>query len=269
VASWQPGAAPRLALRSGSLRGGGLACHRRASGRYPAAARSTGRGSVQSVRRLGANLGSDLSTEIAAWLQGVGTVAAVIVALFLEVFLVWWRRPRFDFTVSSDPRDRDITQASRPQDDYHVCWLRGKVHVAEGKRPATNTEVIVQDWRSPGDQDVPFAHGNSLRWANSDAEVVRIASGTWRRVDLLAWMAGISEAGMPVLWISLQQARHYPPRPWYHLTEAGLYELDLVIVADNSITSRWCLSFRYSPRVVESLDDLRESVRDVRLTKSR
>jgi hypothetical protein len=147
--------------------------------------------------------------------------------------------------------------------------LRGKIHVAKGKKPAVNTEVVVQDWRSPGEQDVPFAHGNSLRWANSESEVVRIAPGTWRRVDLLAWMAGISEQGNPVLWIALQQARHYPPRPWYHLTEAGDYELDLVIVADNSITSRWRLSFTYSPRIVETLGDLQASVQDIRLTRSR
>ena len=211
-------------------------------------------------------MGTDLGMEIAAWLQGIGTIAAVIIALFLELFLVWWRRPRFNFTVSSDPKDRDLTMASRPQRDHYVCWLRGRVYVAEGKKPAINTEVIVQDWRSPGDQDVPFAHGSSLHWANSNAELVRIAPATWRRVDLLTWMAGISEQGTPVLWISVQQAQKYPPQPWFHLTEAGSYELDLVIVADNSITSRWQLSFTYSPKVVETLDDLRESVRDIRLT---
>jgi hypothetical protein len=212
-------------------------------------------------------LDNNLSMEIAAWLQGVGTVAAVIVALFLELFLVWWRRPRFNLEVSPDPRDRDLTMATRPQDAHHVCWLRGRVYVVDGKKPALNTEVIVQDWRSPGDQDVPFAHGNTLRWANSDSEVVRIAPGTWRRVDLLTWVASIDEHGMPILWIALQRARHYPPRPWYHLIEAGSYELDLVIVADDAMASRWCLRFTYSPAAVETLDDLRRSIQNIQVVR--
>src|SRR4051794_38534605 len=104
-----------------------------------------------------------LSMEIAAWLQGVGTVAAVVVALFLEVFLVWWRRPRFTLEVSLDPQQKDLVSATRAERDHHVCWLRGRIFVADGKKPALNAEVVVQDWLSPADQDVPFAHGTSLR----------------------------------------------------------------------------------------------------------
>jgi hypothetical protein len=210
----------------------------------------------------------NLSMEIAAWLQGVGTVAAVIVALFLEVFLVWWRRPRFTLEVSLDPQQKDLVTATRIERDHYVCWLRGRIFVADGKKPALNTEVVVQDWQCPTDQDVPFAHGNSLRWANSKDELVRIAPGTWRRVDLLAWMASISEAGTPTLWIALQHARDYPPRPWFHLTAAGDYEVDLVVIADNSAASRWRLSFTYRPAVVESIDDLLAAVGNIRLVRS-
>lgn len=207
----------------------------------------------------------DVSTEIAAWLQGIGTVAAVVVALFLEVFLVWWRRPRFRFEVSTDPQQKDLVSATRPDRDHYVCWLRGRIFVADGKKPALATEVVVQDWRSPAGQDVPFAHGTSLRWANSKDELVRIAPGTWRRVDLLAWTASISTTGLPTLWLTLQHARGYPPSPWFHLTVAGDYELDLVVIAENAAASRWRLSFTYRSDVVESLADLQAAVADIRL----
>jgi len=212
-------------------------------------------------------MGDNSSMEIAAWLQGVGTVAAVIVALFLELFLVWWRRPRFDFTISLDPRDNDLSTYEREGHDQYVSWLRGKVHVTDGKVPALKVEVLVQDWRSPENQDVPFAHGNSFNWANSEDEVVRVAPGTWRRVDLLAWMASINEPGIPTLWIPLRSARGYPPRSWFHLTKSGDYELDLVVVADNSMSSRWCLKFTYAPRIVESIEDFRASVTNVQLVR--
>jgi hypothetical protein len=205
--------------------------------------------------------------QIAAWLQGIGTVAAVVLALFLQVFLVWLRRPRIRLETSLDLRDQDLIVASRPEREHYICWLRARIFVADRTHSAVNAEVVVQDWRSSSNQEAPFAHGNSLRWANSPDELVRIPSGAWRRFDLISWMASSNEASEPVLWIALRQAHTYPPQSWFQLKEPGAYELDLIVVADNMTPSRWTFKFTYRPTIVESLDDLRKVVTDIGLVR--
>jgi hypothetical protein len=212
-------------------------------------------------------LNQDLSMQIAAWLQGIGTVAAVVLALFLQVFLVWLRRPKVRLEVSLDIRDQDLVTASRPEREHYVCWLRARIFVSGRTHSAINAEVVVQDWRSPADQGAPFAHGNSLRWANSRDELVRIPSGTWRRFDLICWMASSTVAAEPLLWIALRHAKTYPPPSWFQLREAGIYEIDLMVVADNMKPSRWSFRFTYNPAMVENLDDLRDAVKDVELVR--
>src|SRR4051812_43759685 len=98
--------------------------------------------------REGGPLNQDLSMQIAAWLQGIGTVAAVVLALFLQVFLVWLRRPKVRLEVSLDIRDQDLVTASRPEREHYVCWLRARIFVSGRTHSAINAEVVVQDWRS-------------------------------------------------------------------------------------------------------------------------
>jgi hypothetical protein len=191
----------------------------------------------------------------------------VVLALFLEVFLVWLRRPTVRLEASLDPRAQDLVVASRPERGHDVCWLRTRAYVSQRANSAVGAEVVVQGWRSPGQQQAPFAHGNALRWANSSDELVRIAPGTWRRFDLITWMAPSGEPGQPVLWVALRDARSYPPESWYQLTEAGRYELDLVVVADNMRPSRWTFVFTYTPTAVENAAELRELVQDVRFVR--
>ena len=98
------------------------------------------------------------TSQITAWLQGIGPVAAVILALFLQVVLVWLKRLRLDLTLSVDPQEQDLIAKRLRDYDQYNCWLRARVSARRGKDPALNAEVVIQDWRSPsGQQDVPFA----------------------------------------------------------------------------------------------------------------
>ncbi len=104
---------------------------------------------------LESDLNDSVSMEIAAWLQGVGTVAAVVLALFMQVFIVWYRRPRIDLRVSPGPDGQDLVTSTPDDRGYNICRLRGRLSVIKGK-PASDVEVIVQDWRSPTSQSPPL-----------------------------------------------------------------------------------------------------------------
>jgi hypothetical protein len=59
---------------------------------------------------------------VASYLEAVGTIAAVVVALFLQVILVRMRRPRLHVTLSLHKEDGNV-EAWRRRDGVVNCWL--------------------------------------------------------------------------------------------------------------------------------------------------
>jgi hypothetical protein len=62
--------------------------------------------------------------------EAVGTIGAVIVALFLQYFLVRRRRPRMSVSVSLEDRHENVSTIIETSE----VWLRFKVHNKVGAR---------------------------------------------------------------------------------------------------------------------------------------
>src|SRR3954454_5340140 len=116
---------------------------------------------------------------IASYLEAFGTIAAVVLALFLQVVLVRLRRPRLHVTLSLDKLDGDVAVTrAHPVESAFTVWIRLKVWNYPKKRHATNSQVFVQRLAWPDTSSVlyPFAAGSPLNWSETSADTAMIAS---------------------------------------------------------------------------------------------
>lgn len=214
----------------------------------------------------------DTHALIASYLQSAATVAAVILALFLQVFLVRLRRPALNLSVSMDVEDDDLVLAVRPDKRQDRVFIRGKVWAEKGKESARDAQVLLAGMTRPQSWPVtnPPALGAPLKWAELDAETVTIPSGAWRRVDLLQlWRSTASNAEYG-LWTALQKtARQFPPGPRYYLTEPGEYILHLIVTAHEAPSSHWDFRFTYTPALPSSIEELVGQVSNIALVRRR
>src|SRR5258707_1014170 len=128
------------------------------------------------------SMGSDINT-ISNVFSAIGTVGAVLVALFLQVFLVWWRAPRLTLSFDPSPADDDIALVD--WDDF-VMALRVKVHNANGKATASGTQVLLERIVMPPQEKINTIQSRNLAWSDDvPGDTVPIPGGTWRRVDTL------------------------------------------------------------------------------------
>jgi hypothetical protein len=183
---------------------------------------------------------------VAAYMGAIGTLLAVVLALFLQVILVRIEQPRIYLTLSPDLADEDaIVNEDSAKITY---WVRCKVWVARGKNPARNAEILVQRITRPaGASNSKVAPGGTLKWTDLIATQVTIPSGAWRRVDLLRyWWPKVDPDAEPVLSVALSRtAGQTPSRDRHWLNDEGVYMVDFVIVADGVEPSFWRLTFEH------------------------
>jgi hypothetical protein len=191
------------------------------------------------------------------WLQTLGTLAAVIVAL--GIALAGWirerrRQPKLSLHFSPEPDAPwlDLQALSRPRS----AWVRVRVSNARGKHSAHDVEVLVTHFRrvpkSPENQQLPLDI-RPLRWSNTldpqghPMTRVTIPPGVTRYCDLLAIpepTASINEAAHDQSEEEIQRdidAGQYStaaalqvfpePRDGRHLFREGSYELEVAVCA--------------------------------------
>jgi hypothetical protein len=215
--------------------------------------------------------------DIAALIGAIGTVAAVLLALFLQVILVRLRRPVLRVEFSADPGDEDMEALD--VENRSEYWIHAKVWNQNKRASAKNVEATLLRVKRPAEalnkRVVPVG---PLKWTELPHTRVEIASGTWRRVDLLAyriirpvpssartapqlrrlWDAlrhdhGHYPSTTPILMmatmtaITRPQISHRQPSRRHHLDDSGYYEADFVLSCDDAEPSFWRLSFTYLP----------------------
>lgn len=194
----------------------------------------------------GLNLSRSTAELVAAYISAVGTVSAVLLALFLQLVLVRLKRPKLYITLSIDLADQDISIDN--DIDKLNCWIRCKVWAKRRRDPARNTEIFVQRVTRPrnatNSREVP---GGTLKWSNLESPYVTIPSGTWRRIELLRyWMH--KPASNPTLTLGLARTTNrLEPTLRHRLDDEGPYQVDFVIAADGVDPSFWRLTFIHQP----------------------
>lgn len=205
-------------------------------------------------------------SEIAQWIGAIGTVLAVVTALFIQVALVWIRRPRLRL-LAFDPATEDAAPFYRelsrigPSDDS--LWLRVRV-INAGIHTAREVEVVltyVAHLGAEGDEHrAGVFPSRSLQWSDVPDGRLDLPAGVPRLVDVAQVMRAprpprpddTELEGTPtdgdqasavrlILWpdspgpagISLSEL------DWRHwLRKDGLYTLEFVVTATNA-KARW------------------------------
>lgn len=83
---------------------------------------------------------TDTIQAVSSIFGAVGTIGAVAVALFLQVFLVRRRRPKLSLSATQSGDDDDVALVD--WDDYLLA-LRLKVHNEKGKARSAETQVLL------------------------------------------------------------------------------------------------------------------------------
>ncbi len=209
-----------------------------------------------------------LGASIQGWIEAssalvaaVGTIAAVIVALFLQYVLVLRQRPKLYLSFSSDRESEDIV-ADDGREVSRV-FIRFKVHAATGRSTAHNVEVFLMRARRPASAivrrpvpDRPF------KWAGrGTSRQINIPSGAWRRFDLLHYRIEHEGERRQLLTPALFQEDDIDPMTlpagdhWY-LKDPGAYEFEISLTADGIDATEWTVHFDFAPASAGNADEL-------------
>lgn len=197
---------------------------------------------------------------LADWLQAAGTIAAVVLALFLQVFLVWARRPKPMVWYSDDAEaDDDIVYfEGLDHAQYIECYVRVRVFIGRRKKTATGMRALLLQVHRPDATDGTLKVPDCLfKWSGpSFAEDNVVPPGTWRHLDVLRFRNELGQDGGPdgdpILTPALNRPgrgntdEHWPPSARNRLTAAGWYAIDFVLSCDDGKATYWRLEFYFS-----------------------
>jgi len=120
---------------------------------------------------------------IAEIFGAIGTVGAVVVALFLQHFNVRRARPKLSVEFSAQLFDEDMALVDL---DHPNLFIRLKVWTERGRDVARNTQVLLLRIDRPvNNSPAPVVPSRNLKWADTPSEKLDIPAGIWRRVDFL------------------------------------------------------------------------------------
>lgn len=236
-------------------------------------------------------LADGMAALVGNYLQAVGTIAAVVVALFTQVYLVNRNRPALVVTLSTDLAEEDIAvlevepaekAGRRPNgtsddDGYLECILRVKVWAMPKKRSARDTQAILLQLRRPPSRTTAISKvpDGLFKWAGASYdEKIDIPTGTWRRLDILRYRQGANDA-TAILAPALNKPEttvRWPPGGRTTLPHRGGYTVEFAISCDEARPTFWRLEFFLDvpehevPRVKDALE-LNDRIRDVRLKR--
>jgi hypothetical protein len=203
---------------------------------------------------------------IAEIFSAIGTVGAVVVALFLQHFNVRRARPKLSLEFSAQLFDEDMALVDL---DHPNLFIRLKVWTERGRDVARNAQVLLLRIDRPVDNSpAPVVPSRNLKWADTPSEKLDIPAGIWRRVDFLnLWVDKDAEEPHCLLPLLYRYDEPWPPHPRHFLRDPGTYRATLAVIADNADSTFWSVTFEYAPAPVTDLHDLcsQLQVTDVRL----
>jgi hypothetical protein len=204
----------------------------------------------------------DAISVIANIFSALGTVGAVVVALFLQHFNVRRARPKLRLEFSPELHDEDMALVELDQPNLFV---RLKIWAHSGRDAARNVQVLLLRMERPATTEpAPVIPSRNLKWSDTPNEKLDIPPGIWRRVDFLnMWAEPDRDDGHVLLPMLYQYDEPWPPHPRHFLRDPGRYRAILAIVADNTDSTFWAVAFDYEPRPVKELADLCQQLRVV------
>ena len=222
-----------------------------------------------SIAVYGSEAGMGTVSTVANVFAALGTVFAVILALFLQVILVQRRRPSLYLDYSSDEDDQDSIALDLEHDLNF--WVQMKVRSRARKNTAHNVEVTLLRVVRPAGANRAAVPSRVLKWSDALSLRVDIPSGIWKRVDIIHYWSEKEGAKRSLLLpaFNRQVVGGFPPSQRHYLTDAGEYRFELIVSADDIDASAWWVSFWFEPQQISSLMDMRQQIKDVRFGRAK
>ncbi|RXK88014.1 hypothetical protein EST62_04745 [Chlorobaculum sp. 24CR] len=158
-----------------------------------------------------------------SFLSAIGTIGAVIVALFQNPFLKWYNRPKLSIMAE---KGEPYTSYNLQEDKSYAMYLRLQLN-NDGNSIAKNVAIRIKEIRVRG--------GNNSRKIDMYINPENIGVNQHPFPDIpsgagMYWDFGMIEDKKrpPVFRISTT----YPLAKGYHILEAGKYDIDIHIVGD-------------------------------------
>jgi len=219
----------------------------------------------------GATQALDAST-VASFLGAFGTIGAVIVALFVQVYLVWRRRPALTMDISSDANDEHVVVIKDSQEAPTVVevWVRLRVLAKRNRRTARGSRVQLVKVKRPEQDAVQLiVPSGPMIWSSVGPQPQSIISGMWLMLDVLRYR--VESPGYPPHQLEVEVGYDFAPADRQSvLAGTGRYELTMLLGADDGRTSMWRLTFDHVPNSDATSDDeLRALIQNIELTKLR
>ena len=191
-------------------------------------------------------------SSLAQWFGAVGTIAAVVVALFKEPILAWRRKPRLNATSSKEPPWTGRTPIVVHDGQGAVLWtgdcyyVRAKVENF-GKTRAEKVQVYASRLAKLGADnkfaDIPTFLPLNLKWSNSPAgSAAAILDGISPKMGAFCDIVAVCDpanphqtkpAGTPPNTTVGELQLEVAPFTGSHLLPPGTYRLTLRIAAGN------------------------------------
>jgi len=206
------------------------------------------------VLLLDAILGSAVDTW-ATVAVAIGTIGAVVYALFRDLFVTPRRRPKLDLRFDLTGSDRVIVGTAGGTE---AAQVRLRVANREGKDTADDVVVMVTEveWPADSGQATPDARpiGLPLTWSGSSPPltVASVHPGSERHIDLLHvdWPAR-DEAEIARRWtepVPLQLDLTPKPAGGQDRLEPGAYEVSIEVRARNADAIRYAVPVSWDGR---------------------
>jgi hypothetical protein len=211
------------------------------------------------------------SQLIANYLEAFGTIGAVIVALFVHVYLAWRKRPHLMIAPpvgdTSPESTEDFVVIRSANEKIVEFWVRLRVCAKAGKRTARNVQArVAQVRRLDGPQDSVVPSG-PLIWSSVGPTPQSILSGSWLRLDILRYRI---EHPIYRRQLEVEVGYEFDPKDMQTVLGNGRYELDFLLGADDIDTSHWRLTFEHNANPLAATDeDLSAQIKIISLVELR
>lgn len=179
----------------------------------------------------------------------IGTVGAVVYALYRDMFFANRRRPRLDLQFDGTDADQVVVGTAGGGE---AAYVRLRVTNERGKDSADDVQVLVTEHRPQDGSAEATPIGLPLIWAGSlpSATEGSVHPGVERYIDFLHvdWAAPADELDVAAKYtedVPAIFAVHPMPAGGQHVLDAGKYEIRLEVVARNADAVRYTVAVEW------------------------
>lgn len=212
---------------------------------------------------------------VATYIGAIGTIGAVVLALFLNVIRERLRRPRLTVSKPSTEHGDLVWFEGEPlkpgsgRKDYYECYLRLRVHATAKRDTARSTRALLWKVERPERDPRLEVPDYLLKWSGpSFDEAVAIPPGMFRRLDLLRYRKDEDDMFLtPALLRDQNTGTGARPSARNRLN-TGPHILKFIVSCDGGIG--WELRFTHSPpdpEAITSAKQLADSIGNWHLTQ--